>query len=206
MKRLFTPSMLAVIGAVLILVVSGLWLVPTISRTATDLASKQAEVAAYQEQILRLQEAETKLTNAGLEGGIPIDEQTLNEALPPHRDYEDLLAMIESIGAVSGIVDPITISYTPVKEGAAADIAETPLTLGARGSYGAIEDLLANLQTSLRPLALKSVDLGIDEKGNVTASISALTYTREVPVKSSAAAADLPETGPTDQTTNFTTE
>lgn len=192
MKQTFSPSMLAVLGAVLLVALSGFWLVPTVGRTATDLAGKQAEVAKYQEQIEKLRAAQLRLENAGLvdQGGIPLDELTLNEALPPHRDYEDLLAMIESIGAASGIVDPISISYTPVKEGAAADIAETPLTLGARGSYGAIEELLRNLQTSLRPLALTSVDLGVDEKGGVTASINALTYTREVAANTEPAPAD----------------
>lgn len=174
------PSVLPLyVGTILVIVASGVWLVPTITRNATDLANKQAEVSAYQTQINALNAAQQELDAAGPTGTIPINEATLNETIPPHRDYEDLLAMVESIGVTSGITEPIAVSYTPVTEGRAAAIAETPLSITARGSYSAIEQLLSNMQTSLRPIALKSVDLGMDEKGGVTASIAAVTYTRE---------------------------
>ena len=180
MKQSTLTTTLVYVAAVVLMVVSGLWLVPQSIQVGTNLANVQANIATYQTQVAALESAKQQLTRAGQSGGIPLDEATLDEAIPPHRDYEDLLAMIESIGATSGITDPISISYTPVKEGAAAAIAETPVTLAAHGSYGAIEQLLQNLQSSLRPLALKSVDLAPNEDGGVTASISAVTYTREV--------------------------
>lgn len=179
MRQTTLSTTLVYVAAVVLMVVSGLWLVPQSIQAGTNLANIQANVAAYQTQVSALESAKQQLTKAGQSGGIPLDEATLDETIPPHRDYEDLLAMIESIGATSGITDPISISYTPVKEGAAAAIAETPVTLAAHGSYGAIEQLLQNLQTSLRPLALRSVDLAPNEDGGVTASITAVTYTRE---------------------------
>lgn len=193
MKQATSTTLLVYIGVILLMVVSGVWMLPTAMRTATELANKQADVAVYQSQVNALKQAQQQLVNAGRSGGLPIDEAALEETIPPHRDYEDLLAMIESIGAASGITEPISISYTPVKEGAAAAIAETPVTLAAHGSYGAIEQLLRNLQTSLRPLALKSVDLSPSEDGGVTASISAATYTRE---QTSASVEEVVETTP----------
>lgn len=179
MKQSTSSTLLVYVGVIVLMVASGVWMLPNAMRASTELANKQADVVVYQSQVNALKQAQQQLVNAGRSGGIPINEAALDETIPPHRDYEDLLAMIESIGATSGITEPISISYTPVKEGAAAAIAETPVTLAAHGSYGAIEQLLRNLQTSLRPLALKAVDLSPSEEGGVTASISAITYTRE---------------------------
>lgn len=174
--RLIVVMVLLVLG----LIAVGVWLIPAIRTAATDLATRKAEVAAYQEQVDALKKASIKLESAGEAGGIPITEANLKKAIPEHRDYEDLYAMIENMAQISGVNAPISISITSAADSTAAAVTETPISVTASGSYGAVKDFIKNMQTSLRPLALKSVDLAPNEDGSVTVSISASTYTREM--------------------------
>lgn len=185
-------SAAAIILSLLLLVAGWFFLVPAIEKAAASLAEKTVQKEEYEKRVADLKAAEKKLLAAGQPGGIPATEEELIAAMPPHRDYEDVLAMVENMAALAGINEAVAISLDTAPSGdkndqGAAKVELTPLTVTTSGGYDSIKQFIELLQGGLRPIAIESVDLMPTESGAVSLGLTATTYTRNMPTPTAAA-------------------
>lgn len=184
-KRNLTLTVLILISLGVVLLVWFL-LLPAVDRVKSSLAEKTDLRDKYTVQVENLNKAKKLLDNAGFSSGIPVTEDVLAIALPPRREYEDLLAMIENMAISSGINQAISISIGQVEDDSAAQsigATPTPITISTLGDYSTIKDFIKTMQEGLRPVVIETVVMQPVATGGVSASLTATTYTRDTSVK-----------------------
>lgn len=177
-----TVSILFIVISLLVLI--GLWflLVPAIEKAQGSLAAKTAQKDEYAEKVTALNQAQTILTTKG-SGGLPLPVDQLITALPPHRDHEDVLSMVESMAFSVGVSDAVSITLNATadekkKDEGPAAVVKTPLNITFNASYDTVAQFISLLQEGLRPVSISTVNLRPVEGGGVNVSLVATTYTR----------------------------
>lgn len=114
-----------------------------------------------------------------LDSSATTNATTILHALPPVYDYASLVTSLNAIAVTSGVkfngssgqdssADAILSSpvSTPI---------EIPITMQVTGSYGAIKTFMTNLERSIRPIQVSSVNYS-GSNASVEAQIQAVTY------------------------------
>ncbi len=125
-------------------------------------------------------------TGTGAQDGS--NSKIINDALPPIYDYPALITSVQNIISVPGLkVNSISgtdtssttpapgTAVTPTPQAAGGTPIAMPFTFTVEGSYTAVQSVFANLQKSVRPIQVVSVNMtGSDS--DLTATVNAQTY------------------------------
>lgn len=161
------------------LIVSWLWLVPSVRTQMSNLAGRRVERQQLEERIDRLNELVAALgLTPGTAGALPVSLADLERSLPPTRQLEDLYAMIEKIAQDLGMAADTSIRVDLPSAEDTSIVAATPVQIVALTSYDAGKQLLDRLTTTLRPLSIDSVTMAPTETGAVSVTVQATAYTR----------------------------
>lgn len=118
-----------------------------------------------------------------LESSATANSKTILHALPPVYDYAALASSIDYLATVSGVVSDTNIgedmSATAETSATISKPVELPLTLSVSGSYESIRQYILNLERSLRPVHITSVEYS-GSNSNLQATLQATTYYQPV--------------------------
>lgn len=118
-----------------------------------------------------------------LESSATANSKTILHALPPVYDYAALASSIDYLATVSGVASDTNIgedmSATAETSATISKPVELPLTLSVAGSYESIRQYILNLERSLRPVHITSVEYS-GSNSNLQATLQATTYYQPV--------------------------
>ena len=107
------------------------------------------------------------------------NDKTILHALPPTYDYAALVTSMEFLADQSGVKLDSGVgtdqSVSALKEQNTSQPQEITLSLSVSGSYEAINRYIENLEKSIRPIIVKSVDFS-GSNSELKATLQAKTY------------------------------
>lgn len=103
--------------------------------------------------------------------------ETAATALPTKPSLPQLWAMMENIGAASGVSTSSvsSVATTDAEAPAGSAVQQLPITVSVQGSYAAVQEYLKNLELSTRPLRVTNVTLS-GTNNVVQANLTITTY------------------------------
>lgn len=108
-----------------------------------------------------------------------MNEHKIFNAMPPIYDYPALVSAMDKLASDSGV--SLQGSIGSDDSGSAGSPSnnpqriEIPLTMQVSGSYASVREYIRNLELSIRPITVKSVELS-GSNDSLEANISAITY------------------------------
>ena len=143
-----------------------------------NVAATQKLVSSYKE----LTNAQTNIlggSSAGTGARDGDNAKIILDALPSKYDYPALTSSIEKILTGGGyqIVDISGLDQQSTSEqsSSAPQPVEMPFSFGATGSYASIQKLITDLEHSIRPISLISLELSGNDQ-TLKATVTANTY------------------------------
>jgi Tfp pilus assembly protein PilO len=114
-----------------------------------------------------------------LEQSATTNSKVILHALPPTYDYAALLTSMEFLAQKSEVVFTGTIgadtTSSAVLSAPMSQPQEIPLSLTVKGSYDNIVKYIANLEKSIRPIQVDTLNLS-GTTGSISATLTARTY------------------------------
>lgn len=116
---------------------------------------------------------------AELEKSSTTNSKVILHALPPNYDYAALASSIESLSQIGNVRFSGSLgsdeSASAVLNSITSSPVEIPILISVNGSYDSITAYIRLLETSIRPISIKSVTYS-GTNSDLQASIQAITY------------------------------